>query len=82
MGDKLTLRVDEELINRAKRYSRAHGITVSQLVAEYFALLQNGTDNEEHTWPPITRSLYGALKGANVSRDDYRAHLERKYLGD
>lgn len=81
MSSKLTLRVDEELVRKAKLYSRAHGKSVSRLVSDYFALLDEETDTEQQALPPLTRSLHGALRGAQVSEDDYRAHLERKYLG-
>ena len=29
--------------------------------------------------PPITRSLWGALKGSRLDERDYRAYLEEKY---
>jgi uncharacterized protein YpuA (DUF1002 family) len=28
----------------------------------------------------ITNSLFGALKGININQDDYKNHLESKYL--
>ncbi|MBE0418315.1 MAG: hypothetical protein IBX63_11175 [Coriobacteriia bacterium] len=39
MGTKLTLRLDEDLIRRAKRHSARSGKSVSRLVADYFALI-------------------------------------------
>ncbi len=81
MGEKLTLRLDVELIAKAKDYSRTHGKSVSRMVADYLSLL---TEIEEDGIPadaPLTQSLHGALRGRDVSEEDYRAHLERKYLG-
>ncbi len=40
MNTKLTLRMDEALIASAKSYAAAHGSSVSQMVANYFAALQ------------------------------------------
>lgn len=80
MHEKLTLRLDRALIEKAKRYSRAHGKSVSRLVADYFAVLDSG--HEAGTpLPPLTASLRGALQGREVSEADYRAHLDAKYLG-
>lgn len=78
MQTKLTLRLDSELIDRAKVQARTRGKSVSQMVAEYFALL--GRQAPEQALPPVTRSLRGALRGASVSEADYRKHLEEKYL--
>ena len=39
MNNKLTLRMDESLIASAKDYAAAHGSSVSQMVANYFAAL-------------------------------------------
>ena len=39
MQTKLTLRVDEKLVKKAKAYAKKTGKSVSQLVAEYFSLL-------------------------------------------
>lgn len=79
MQTKLTLRVDSRLINRAKAHARQTGKSVSQLVADYFAVIDTPKSDEIDNLPPITRELYGALANAPVSEADYRAHLEEKY---
>lgn len=78
---KLTLRLDKELISFAKHYSEEHGKSVSQMVAEYFALLANrGTSAKTLRNTPITHSLRGVLGKAKVSAKDYKKYLEEKYL--
>jgi Family of unknown function (DUF6364) len=77
MNNKLTLRMDESLIASAKNYAAAHGGSVSQMVANYFAALvaPPAADSAEGdaTSPtrgrqpsaasgPVTRSLVGLLK--------------------
>lgn len=42
MQSKLTLRIDEQRIQRAKQQARARGTSVSALVAGYFAARQAG----------------------------------------
>lgn len=79
MATKLTLRLDEALIRRAKAHARRTGKSVSQVVAEYFALLTDGEQVELPIAPTVKR-LRGLLAGEDASRDDYHEYLERKYL--
>jgi hypothetical protein len=78
MQTKLTLRIDAQLIEQAKVHARNRGKSVSQMVADYFALLDRQEPDE--TLPPLTRSLHGALRGATTDKGEYRKHLEEKYL--
>jgi hypothetical protein len=83
MNTKLTLRLDEDLIERAKRYSGASGKSLSKLVADYFALIETTRDAEDGTLPPKVRSLFGALAplpgASSVKERDYRRHLGEKH---
>ncbi|HEX9724644.1 MAG TPA: DUF6364 family protein [Vicinamibacteria bacterium] len=80
MQSKLTLRVDEKMVRRAKAYAKRTKRSVSQMVADYFALLGSRAAGGEAEWTPIVRSLKGSLRGAEVSEEDYRRHLEEKHL--
>jgi len=85
MQTKLTLRLDKDLIQSAKEYSARRGTSLSQLVADYFSLLSLSESAAEmetpvEQLPPLTRSLKGALKGADVSIADYQQYLEEKHL--
>lgn len=77
MNNKLTLRMDESLIASAKDYAAAHGSSVSQMVANYFAALahiapanldNNPSSAHAHSAKsgdvsgPVTRRLTGLLK--------------------
>jgi hypothetical protein len=79
MHTKLTLRLDERLIARAKRYSRRSGKSVSQLVADYFTLIEADEPIPGTELTPRVRAMIGALKGADVTEADYRRHLEKKH---
>ena len=79
MQTKLTLRVDSRLITRAKIHAQQSGKSVSQLVADYFAVMDISSSGELGDLPPITRELHGALAKANVDEADYHTHLEEKY---
>lgn len=81
MQTKLTLRIDEELIERAKVYSKRTGKSVSQLVADYFdALPLRSPKKTSPSLTPIVQSLRGVLREAELDESDYRRHLEEKYL--
>ena len=78
MQAKLTLRLEEQLIERAKAHAKKRGKSVSQMVADYFALLDR--EDRLETLAPLTRSLHGALGSSAVYEDTYRRHIEKKYL--
>ena len=71
MQTKLTLRLDEQLVKRAKAYAKKSGKSVSQLVAEYFSLLNERPPSEPELTASVRR-LKGALKASKVSEQDYR----------
>lgn len=77
MNTKLTLRLDDKLIDRAKRHSAKSGKSVSQLVSDYFELIDSQDTEIEIT--PRVRSLRGVLAGSNLDERDYRKHLEEKH---
>ena len=80
MATKLTLRIDEDLIARAKEYSKASGKSVSRLVADYLAALPRRQAASPARQTPVVTSLRGMLRGAEADRQTYRQHLEDKYL--
>ena len=76
MHSKLTLRLDDSLIKQAKIYAKQHDKSLSQVVADYFQALTRETNDLEAS--PITKSLVGVLGNTDV--EDYKKHLEEKYL--
>ena len=80
MKTKLTLRLENDLIDRAKSHAKKRGKSVSQIVAGYFSLLDQKPERETSEFTPMVRSLKGSLKGAKVAKKDYHKYLEEKYL--
>ena len=78
MHSKLTLRLDSQLILRAKAYAKRSGKSVSSVVADYFAALDVG-EGEEQKLGPKVRSLLGVLRERPLNEGDYRRHLEKKH---
>ena len=79
MNTKLTLRLDARLIDRAKRHSERSGKSVSRLVADYFALIEADVPVPGTELTPRVRAMIGSLRGASVTEEDYRRHVEEKY---
>lgn len=77
MNTKLTLRMDEALIERAKAHSERSGRSLSRLVSDFFSAIDAPAEPVGIT--PRVRSLIGALSQAHVDEDDYRRHLEEKH---
>ena len=76
---KLTLSVDEAVVERAKRYAAREGTSVSRLVETYLDLLVRPEPEAQQPLPPVTRRLVGALGDARDDRESHLRHLERKY---
>jgi hypothetical protein len=72
---KLTLSVDAEVVALAKRYAKAHGVSVSGLVQAYLSAVARPGASERDS--PMLRTLRGTLKKARP--EDYKKHLSRKY---
>ena len=71
---KLTLTVDADVIEKARRYSEAHGTSISRLVGHFLAGLPTG--GGEHG--KRVRRLTGLLP-ADVDVREHRRHLEEKH---
>lgn len=79
MAAKLTLRMDERLIKQAKAYAKQSGKSVSRLVADFFALLNQEPEEDSSRISPIVKSLRGIMRDTQVSPEDYKKYLEKKY---
>ena len=78
MQTKLTLRLEDSLIQQAKTYAKQHDKSLSQVVADYFQVLTQ--QSKKTVTSPITESLIGVLEASKVDEKNYKKHLEEKYL--
>lgn len=82
MNTKLTLTIEQTVIEQAKKYSKAKGRSLSDIVESYFKAIvkDEGLVNTEST--PIAHSLRGSFK--EPSNFDYKKELTEalteKYL--
>lgn len=79
MQTKLTLRLDDQLVKQAKTYAEKSGKSVSQLVADYFSLLNASASSKSEITPSVRR-LKGVLEKSKADVQDYQKYLEEKYL--
>jgi hypothetical protein len=76
MITKLTLTLDDKVIEGAKRYAKAKGRSVSELVESYFKSLSDPKSNQSDELSPTVKSLMGSFK---APRDfDYKKVLRNE----
>lgn len=80
MNTKLTLRLDDHLIESAKEYSAKTGKSVSKIVSDFFVIIKNEKLKKSIPVTPTAQSLKGILKSSKFTENDYKSHLEEKYL--
>ncbi len=80
MNTKITLRMDEVLIKKAKSEAGRRGKSVSQMVGEFFDHLGDANRDADFDLPPVTASLLGVLKGHSIDASAHKKHLREKYL--
>ena len=83
MDTKLTLRLNDNVIERAKIYARSHKISLSKMIESYLDSLtkQNEEEKKKFSITPLVESLSGVI---NLPADfdyknEYRDYLEEKY---
>jgi S-ribosylhomocysteine lyase LuxS involved in autoinducer biosynthesis len=78
MQTKVTLDVEDDLIQQIKVYAHERNKSISQIVTDYFQELAR--QNKNNPIPPVTQSLIGILQNHHINEDDYKQHLKDKYL--
>lgn len=79
MDTKLTLKLDNAIIEQAKTYAKKKNTSLSKLIESYLGLLVEPKDTQEIT--PLVKSLSGIVnipKNADYKKD-YKKHLLNKY---
>lgn len=73
---KLTLRLNQRLIEQAKEYAAQHNVSVSELVETYFMYLDL---ERESTHTPMVKRLTGILPADVDVQQEYGDYLVEKY---
>ncbi len=81
MNAKLTLRLDKEIIRKAKRIAWSKGISLSRLVEDYFKLVVVPVQSRVRE-TPVLHEIAGVVSGRTKTvkaQTEYRKHLAEKY---
>jgi hypothetical protein len=62
MNSKLTLTIEQNVVEKAKLYAKAKGRSLSDIVENYFKTIVKENRNENATQSPISDSLRGSFK--------------------
>jgi hypothetical protein len=80
MNNKLTLKLDNQVIERAKTYARKKNTSLSKLIESYLELLTTSGKNDPEEVTPLVKSLSGIIKPSKIDhKKEYRKHLLKKY---
>ena len=79
MNTKLTLNIDEHVIEEAKFYAKNNSVSLSKLIENYLLSLTK-RNTEETKISPLVESLTGviSLKSADYKKE-YSDYLSKKY---
>lgn len=82
METKLTLRLNDNVIERAKIYASSHKISLSKMIETYLdSITKQKVDEKKISITPLVESLSGVI---NLPADfdykkEYRDYIEEKY---
>jgi antitoxin component of RelBE/YafQ-DinJ toxin-antitoxin module len=80
MNSKLTLKLDKNILKKAKEYASLRNLSLSKLVEVYFQKLIIKEEFKQKLSPRV-RKLSGILKGKDLNyKSELEDSLRRKYL--
>lgn len=81
MDAKLTLKLDQEVIEATRRLAARRGVSLSRLVETYFRGLGASQAGAPEAASGVVAELTGIATGADAEgwQDDYAAHLAQRY---
>ena len=80
MNTKLTISLDEGVIDRAKNYAQSHRISLSRMIESYLDLVTK-QGSERMAITPLVESLSGVIELPENydSKKEYSDHIIQKY---
>lgn len=80
MNTKLTISLDESVIDRAKNYAQSHQISLSRMIESYLDLVTK-EGSERIAITPLVESLSGVIELPENydSKKEYSGHIIEKY---
>jgi len=83
MNQKLTLKLDEKVIGKAKSFARKKNTSLSKLIETYLQFITSNELNDTAEITPLVKSISGENKssGKTDAKKEYRKHVLKKYSG-
>ena len=76
MNTKLTLTIEERIIQRAKKYAKENGRSLSGIIENYLKVITQEGVKENKEISPLVKSLKGSFKAPKSF--DYKEELTEK----
>ena len=82
MNTKLTLTIEERIIQRAKKYAKENGRSLSGIIENYLKVITQEGVKENKEISPLVKSLKGSFKAPKSfdSKEELTEKLTDKYL--
>lgn len=76
MNTKLTLTIEQSIIEKAKKYASSKGRSLSDIIENYLKIITKEEDAKEIELTPIVKSLKGTFK--EPRNFDYKTELSKR----
>jgi hypothetical protein len=76
MNTKLTLTIEQAVIEKAKKYASSKGRSLSDIIENYLKVITRDEPNEKIELTPIVKSLKGTFKAPK--NFDYKKELSKR----
>jgi hypothetical protein len=82
MHTKLTLTIEQSIIERAKKYANESGRSLSSIIENYLKFITKEESNEEISLTPLVKSLKGSFRAPKKMnyKKELSKRLSEKYL--
>lgn len=82
MNTKLTLTIEQEIIERAKKYAKQNGRSLSKIIENYLKVITKEVIQADIMIAPLTKALRGSFKAPKEFdyKKDLAKGLSDKYL--
>jgi replicative DNA helicase len=76
MNTKLTLTIEQSIIEKAKKYASDNGRSLSDIIENYLKVITKEEEKSEIELTPIVKSLKGAFKAPK--NFDYKKEISKR----
>ncbi|MCC5936230.1 MAG: hypothetical protein JJU34_03005 [Lunatimonas sp.] len=76
MNTKLTLTIEQSVIEKAKKYASGKGKSLSNIIENYLKIITKEEQSKEVELTPIVKSLKGTFK--EPRNFDYKSELSKR----